>query len=39
MQNAEETNFCAEVSRILRNLKKCFGAGTEQQAIDELFVL
>ena len=30
MQNAEETNFRAKVSGIPRDLKKCFGAGTEQ---------
>jgi hypothetical protein len=39
VQNAEETNFCAKVSGIPRDLKKCLGAGAEQQAIDELFVL
>jgi len=39
VQNAEETNFCAEVSGISCDLKKCFGAGAEQQAIDEFFVL
>jgi hypothetical protein len=39
VQNAKETNFRTKVSGIPRDLKKCFGAGAEQQAIDELFVL
>jgi len=39
VQNAEETNFRAKVSGIPRDLKKCLGAGAEQQAIDEFFVL
>ena len=39
VQDAEETKFCAEVSRIARDFEKCFGTGPEQQAIDELFVL
>ena len=39
VQNAEETNFRAKVSRITSDLKECFGAGPEQQAIDELLVL
>jgi len=39
MQHAEKTNFRAKVSRITSDLKKCFGAGPEQQAIDELLVL
>jgi len=34
VQHAEETNFRAEVSGIPRDLKKCLGAGAEQQAID-----
>ena len=39
VQHAEEANFRAKVSGIPRDLKKCFGAGPEQQAIDELLVL
>jgi hypothetical protein len=39
VQHAEETNFRAKVSGIPRDLKKCLGAGSEQQAIDELLVL
>jgi hypothetical protein len=39
VQHTEETNFRAEVSRIASNFEKRFGAGAEQQAIDELFVL
>jgi len=39
VQHAEETNFRAEVSGITSDLEKCFGAGPEQQAIDELLVL
>jgi hypothetical protein len=31
VQHAEKTNFCAKVSRITSDLKKCFGAGPEQQ--------
>src|SRR5499425_9750 len=39
VQHTEKTNFRPKVSRIPRDLKKGFGAGAEQQAIDELFVL
>jgi hypothetical protein len=39
VQHTEETNFRTEVSRIASNFEKRFGAGAEQQAIDELFVL
>jgi len=39
VQHAEETKFRAEVSGIASDLEKCFGAGLEQQAIDELLVL
>jgi len=39
VQHTEETNFRSEVSWIPSDLKECFGAGAEQQAIDELFVL
>jgi len=39
VQHGEETNFRAKVSRITSDLKECFGAGPEQQAIDELLVL
>ncbi len=38
MQDAEETNFRAEVSRITSDFEKRFGTGPEQQAIKELFV-
>jgi hypothetical protein len=39
VQNAEEPNFCAKVSRIASNFEKRFGAGADQQVIEELFVL
>jgi len=39
VQHAEETDLRAEVSGITSDLEKCFGAGPEQQAIDELLVL
>jgi hypothetical protein len=39
VQHVEETNFRAKVSGITSDLKKCFGAGPKQQAIDELLVL
>src|SRR5215467_5197644 len=39
VQHTEETDFRTEVSWIPRDLQKCFGAGAQQQAIDELFVL
>jgi hypothetical protein len=39
MQHGEEADFRAEVSRIASDFKKCFGTATEQQTIDDLFVL
>ena len=38
MQDAEETNFRAEVPRITSDFEKRFGTGPEQQAIEELLV-
>jgi hypothetical protein len=39
VQHAEETDFRAEVFRITLDFEKCFRAGSEQQAIEQPFVL
>ena len=39
MQHAEETDLCTQVSRITSHCKKCFCAGTEQQVVEDLFIL
>jgi hypothetical protein len=39
MQHAEEANLCAEVSRIASDFEKGFGAGTEQEIVEDLVVL
>ena len=39
MQDTEETNFRAEVSRIARDFQKCFSTGTEQEIVEDVLVL
>jgi hypothetical protein len=39
MQHAEETDFCAEMLWITRNLEKRFRSGAKQEIVDDLFVL
>ena len=39
MQHGEEADFCAEVFRIASDFEKCFGAGAEQQTVDDFLVL
>ena len=39
VQDTEEADVCAQVSRIARNFEKCFGTDPEQQHIDDLLVL
>jgi hypothetical protein len=39
MQHAEETDFCAEMLWITRNLEKRFRTGAKQEIVDDLFVL
>ena len=39
MQHAEETDFCAEMFWITRNLEKRFRTGAKQEIVDDLFVL
>lgn len=39
MQDAEEANLCAEVSRIASDFQQGFGAGAEQEIVNDLFVL
>ena len=39
MQHAEEANLCAEVSRIASHFEKGFGAGAEQEIVEDLLVL
>ncbi len=39
VQHAEKADFCSEVLWISRDLDECFGAGSEQQAVQSLLVL
>ena len=39
VQNAEEADFRAEVSRIASDFEECFGTAAKQQTIDDFFVL
>ena len=39
VQHAEETNFRTEVSRIARDLLKCFGTGAKQEVVEDILVL
>ena len=39
MQHAEETDFCTELSWIASYFEKCFCTGTEQQVVEDLFIL
>src|SRR5215470_14140458 len=39
MQHAEETDLCTQVSRIASHLEKGFCTGTEQQVVEDLFIL
>ena len=39
MQHAEEANLRAEVSRMACHFEKSFGAGAEQQIVEDLLIL
>jgi hypothetical protein len=39
MQHTEETDFCTKVSRIASHFEKSFGAGAEQEIVEDLLVL
>ena len=39
MQDAEEADLCAEVSRIVSDFEKGFGTGAEQEIVEDLLVL
>jgi hypothetical protein len=39
VENAEEPDLCAEVSRILSDFHKSFHTGTKQEVVDGLPVL
>ena len=39
VQHAEETNLCTQMSRIASYFEKCFCTGTEQQVVEDLFIL
>ena len=39
VQHAKEADIGAEVFRIACDCKECFGAGTEQQIVDDSLVL
>lgn len=39
MQDTEEANFCAKMFGIAGNFEQCFCTGSEQEIVDELFIL
>jgi hypothetical protein len=39
MQHAEETDLCAEVTRIASNLEQRCGTGSKEQVVDDALVL
>ena len=39
VQHTEEADLCAEQSRVACHLEKCFGTGTEQEIVEDTFIL
>src|SRR2546430_4925099 len=39
VQHAEEANLCTEMPRIASHFEECFRTGTEQEIVEDLFVL
>ena len=39
VQHAEEANFCAKMLGIASDFEKRFGAGAEQEIVDDLLIL